>query len=269
MVMDLIQQNFKSTVTPHAAITALRSPQKHIKSMPRAHKPLELTRDNQFVDGDQDIFDVLARQEADKQGLERSIGSTIALLKRSSMMLQDAEATIEEQTQRIENLEKISTIDEASGLLNRRGFAKIFTKEVARTNRGVNDGGLLVMFNLENLHVIRKEHGKEAAHMAIRLITKALESEIRDTDHAGRILDDEFVLLFTDASMEVALTRLQNMALRLNKLSLIWDGMEINVNLSLGLKSFGANERAERIFEAASDDLERNRKGAAKSEKRA
>jgi diguanylate cyclase len=204
----------------------------------------------------------LARQEADKKGLERSIGSTIALLKRSSIMLQDAEARIEEQTQRIEDLETIVTVDEVSGLLNRRGFAKIFAKEVARTNRGLNDGGLLVMFNLENLHVIRKEHGKEAAHMAIRLITKALESEIRDSDHAGRILDDEFVLLFADTSMDLALTRLQNMALRLNKLSLIWDGAEINLNLSLGLKSFGANERAEKIFEAASDDLERNRKGA-------
>ncbi len=263
MVMDQVQQSFKKNIIPPAALTTVRPLKKG-----RASSPLELTRNDGFLNGSQDIFDVLAHQEEGRNALERSIGSTIALLKRSSIMLQDAEETIEQQTQRIQTLEKISTVDEVSGLLNRRGFVQTFYKEVARTNRGANDGGLLVMFNLENLHVIRKKHGKGAAHMAVRLITKALENEIRDMDHAGRLLDDEFVLLFTDTSMDAALTRLQNMAMRLNKLSLIWDGVEINLNLSLGLKSFGASEKAENIFEAASNDLQRNRKGAPQ-EKRA
>jgi hypothetical protein len=60
--------------------------------------------------------------------------------------------------------------------------------------------------------------------------------------------------------MEKALSRLQVMALRLNKLSLIWKNEEIHLSLSLGLKSFKAGERAEQIFKSASDDLSRNRK---------
>lgn len=96
---------------------------------------------------------------------------------------------------------------------------------------------------------------------AVRLIARAFENEIRECDYAGRILDDEFVLLFAETALENALSRLQKMAMRLNKLSLIWDGKEINLNLSLGLRDYTADEDAVKIFESANADLQRNRRG--------
>lgn len=215
----------------------------------------EITRNKGFVEGDFDIFDMLAYQKKERAALESSLNTTIALLERSTEMLHSAENTIN-------TLQSATLVDDISGLLNRRGFFQIFKKEFARMHRKKSEGGLLVVFNLENLKVIREQYGKKAANRAIKLLTKAFEQEIRETDYAGRIMDDEFVLLFMDTNMNEALSRLQNMALRLNKLSLIWEGQEINLNLSLGLKSFTAQDHeAAKIFEAASIDLERNRKG--------
>ncbi len=210
---------------------------------PLSHTPLphgntlELTRDNGFISGTQDIFDVLAR-----------------------IMTQAAEETITAHNERLKRLEDFSGRDSLTGLLNKRGFTKTFAKEVARTNRDLNQGGLLVIFNLENFETITQKYGEKAGIMALQLVTKALSLEIREMDSAARINDNEFVLLFAETSMEKALERLQRMALNLNKLSMIWAHQEIRLNLSLGLKTYSKGAQANDIFQSASDDLERNRK---------
>ena len=119
------------------------------------------------------------------------------------------------------------------------------------------------MFNLENLDSINVKHGQPAADTALRIVAQAVEHEIREMDSAAYIGDNEFVLLFAETSMTYALGRLQNMALRLNRLSLICNDEEVRLNLSLGLKSYEKGSKAAHIFKAASDDLKRNRKSAA------
>lgn len=225
------------------------------------NRQLELTRDPSFVEGTQDIFDILARAHTAETGWEETFGESVNFFERIRSMLQRAEKTITEQDETLKALEKASGMDALTGLLNAGGFSRALTREIARTNRGYNEGGLLVMFCLENLQKIREAHGEEAANTALRLVAQALELEIRDMDLAARAQDDEFVLLFTDTTMGDALERLQNMALRLNRLSLIWHGAEIRISLSLGLKSYEQGAQAEQIFKDASADLKRNRKG--------
>ncbi|MBL4804887.1 MAG: GGDEF domain-containing protein [Alphaproteobacteria bacterium] len=230
-------------------------------------KGLELTRDQSFLDGTHDIFDVLARKGGNdlhpltknKEALQQTIG----FLDRARAMLGAAEQKIKTQAEDIQSLKKLAQIDSVTGLMNTEGFSAALKREIARTNRGLSEGGLLVLFNLENLDAIEKNNGDKAARTALRLVARALESEIRDMDLAARIDEDEFVLLFSDTTMEKALNRLQNMALRLNRLSLIWDGAEIRVSLSLGLKSYEAGDQPDKVFRQASMDLKRNRKGVA------
>lgn len=229
---------------------------------PRASEPetrLELTRDQGFLNGTRDIFDVLARHGGDKKDQTNALSD---LPERARIILKRAEKTILDQDRRLKDLEDMSGIDALTGLLNGRGFAKAFAVEVARTNRGYSEGGLLVIFSLENLEAIQSRHGMDAAEAALNLIARAVEAETRTMDHAARIHGDEFVLLFAETTMEKALDRLQTMALRLNRISLIRDGGEVRLNLSLGLKSYAKGARAEDIFTAASADLDRNRKGA-------
>lgn len=229
------------------------------KTVPKS-KGFELTRDQGFVHDNQDIFDVLARQSLERNTLEQNIGLTFNVLERAKAMLAGAEKTLREQAEKLQILEDASGFDPLTGLLNRRGLVKILIREVARTNRGFNQGGLLVIFSLENLGAICAAHGDDAGDTALRLVAKALEVEIREMDYAARIGTDEFVLLFAETRMDHALSRLQDMALRLGRLSLITGGKEVRINLSLGLKSYGQGDSAQQIFKDANDDLTRNRK---------
>ena len=235
---------------------------KKISSLPKPIGRLELTRDQSFLDGTNDIFDILARENNDQESWEKSMGSTVSFLERAKIMLQTAEKKISEQDKRLKTLENATGVDPLTGLLNRKGFSKALLREIARTNRGYNNGGVLVIFNLDNIDVIARDNGNEAIQTATRLVARALESEIRDMDLAARINDDEFVLLFTDTNMSASLSRLQNMAVRLNRLSLIWNGTEIRINLSLGLKSYEQGSKAEQVLKEASDDLQRNSKAS-------
>ena len=227
-----------------------------------AHKRrLELTREEAFLDGRDDIFDILAGNSQKHNFIKENMGRTVNFLNRAKHMLDSAEQKISEQNARIQDIEKNGDIDLLTGLLNRNGFSKALIREIARTNRGYNDGGLIVIFNFENLKHIQDHEGHKAANTALKLISRALESEIREMDVAARIDDDEFVLLFAETTMSEALSRLQAMALRLNRLSLIWSGEEIRISLSLGLKSFQKGASAETVFKDACTDLNRNRRG--------
>jgi len=245
MASDLIQNQYARKTTPNAKTRGNR---------------LELTREQSFLDGQHDIFDILARHQNDGARLNQNLGTTAQFLERTRVMLHSAEQKVCEQDQQLKTLQGSSETDPLTGLLNRKGFSRALLREVARTNRGYNEGGLMVMFSLENFAKIHSTHGEKAAEHAVTLIANALESEMRDMDLAARTADDEFILLFTDTTMDIALGRLQNMALRLNRLSLVWNEEEIRLNLSLGLKSYQKGDRADAIFQDASNDLNRNRK---------
>jgi len=198
---------------------------------------IELTRHQAFLDGQTDIFDILSR------------GNKTEINKQERVDIYE----------RLSALEEFSELDPVTHIPNSKGFSRALVREIARTNRGLNEGGILVIFSIENYSAILRDYSQEAGDTAARLIARALESEIRDMDLAARIADDEFVLLFSDTSMSSALSRLQHMALRLNRLSLIWDGKEIRLNLSLGLKSYQHGAQPEEVFKEASADLKRNR----------
>lgn len=247
-------------------MTTDRIQNKYEQSM-RAHRvpvrsKLELTREASFVDGHQDIFDVLARrsggQDVAANLLQDNLDETVRYLKRSKDMLENANRTIEEQEARLNELENVSLVDLDTGLLNKSSFAKSLAREIARTNRGYSQGGLLVMFSVENFSALVDIYGEEAGIDASRLVARTLENEIRDMDLAARVSEDEFILLFTDTSMKKALSRLQNMAMRLNRLCLELDGKDIRLSLSLGLKSYEPGSDAANIFDAANTDLKRN-----------
>lgn len=256
MTADTIQSKLaaRRSKTPHLQVPLGRSTQKSRKS-----RPFELTRDEDFLNGQHDIFDVLARHTIEKENWDTRMNAMLSLLNRTRSMLGEAERTAQDLAEKLRYLEDVSGICALTGLLNRVGFSRALLKEVARTNRGLSSGGLLVIFNLENLARIESNYGAKAAESALRIIARALESEIRDMDTAARVQNDEFILLFAHTTMESALSRLQTMASRLNKLSMIWQNHEINMHLSLGLKSFSMGDQADLIFKGASDDLARNR----------
>jgi diguanylate cyclase (GGDEF)-like protein len=181
--------------------------------------------------------------------------STTALLQNALEMIQRAETIIGSQEERIRHLETLVTMDELTGLRNRRGFYEAFTAELGRCERGISSGGLLVLVDLDNFHAVNDIYGHMAGDACLRLVARMLANEIRAMDAAARLGGDEFVLLLSNTTKELAVSRAQDLAWQLNHLSLAWYGDEIPVQASLGLRSYKAGDAANVIFNEADIEL--------------
>jgi len=205
-------------------------------------------------------FSYLEQHEVKKDNWWNSMGSTLTLLKQARRIIVQSEDRIQKQEQRIKTLEELSNSDELTGILNRRGFMHEFEREIDRVNRNKSQGGLLIMIDLDNFKTINDAYGHDAGDAALKLIASTLNSDIRKMDITGRLGGDEFVILFVNTDRKQALERAQFLIKKLNNLSFIWQGEEVPVRASLGLKEYKKGSKAKHIFHAADQSMYENKK---------
>lgn len=174
--------------------------------------------------------------------------------------LNDAQQVIADQQREIMALEKMADTDFLTGLANRRQFERCFKMEIERVNRGKSRGGLFVMIDMDNFKQINDLHGHQAGDECLKKVAKLLEKETRALDVAARLGGDEFVLIFADADAEKAIDRTQEIALKLNRLYLEWNGERIEIRASLGLRPFKKGDSVETVMSAADDTLYEEKK---------
>ena len=216
--------------------------------------------DNGALSGSEQLLGVIARLHHEMgQGSSNAKAhereDLLSMLEDAHFCLARAEDTILRQEKRIADLEALSSTDTLTNILNRRGFFENFERELARVKRGLNEGGLLVMIDLDNFKTINDTYGHSAGDACLKLVAKSLEHQTRPTDFIGRLGGDEFIILLPQVKKTDALKRAQELSIRLNNLSLIWRGHEIAVQASIGLKSFGRNDTIETIIEDADRTL--------------
>lgn len=164
---------------------------------------------------------------------------------------QQSETELSAARDRIAQLEQLATTDDMTGLLNRRGFNDAFERELDRTNRSISEGGLLIMIDLDNFKAINDTYGHAAGDEALKLVSETLKRQIRRMDFAARMGGDEFVILFANAGKNRALDRAQSLALKLNSLVLRWQGSNIPVRASIGVKDYRKGDSLSSVFEEA------------------
>ena len=220
---------------------------------------LELTREDGFLSGAQDIFDLLG--EAGKKDTDKGADvNVMELLRNAYKAISRSEKTISEQKQRINELESMLTFDELTGLSNRRGFFEVFTRELDRAKRSKGEGGLLIMIDIDNFKTINDTYGHPAGDECLRTVGAFLMNEVRAMDTAARLGGDEFILLFPRTNREKAMKRAQQLALRLNSLKAQWKGTDIPIYACVGLRNVAAGDRIEDILEDADAALYEHKK---------
>lgn len=101
---------------------------------------------------------------------------------------------------------ELSTRDDLSRLLNRRGFFSQADKQVRLASRVKQNIGVLYL-DLDNLKRINDQFGHRVGDKAIAALATAIRKVIRESDVAGRIGGDEFVIVML-AEEEEALVKL-------------------------------------------------------------
>lgn len=105
---------------------------------------------------------------------------------------------LEKERQQLEEKNKslnvISTTDEMTGLLNRRGF-QTFGQQAIDLALRIKSYGLVVFGDMDGLKYINDTYGHDMGDIAIKEEAKILKSSFRTSDIVGRLGGDEFAIV--------------------------------------------------------------------------
>lgn len=172
------------------------------------------------------------------------------LLRAALIAVQAAEREISRQKTRINKLESLSITDETTGLLNRRGFQREISRALAASKRG-NTSGILVICDLDGFKAINDRYGHAAGDAVLAQIAELLHQHVRKSDAVGRMGGDEFAILMTDTTAELAAQRAHELEKIINSYLVRFNGETIPVRASFGLSVLHAQATASELYQTA------------------
>jgi diguanylate cyclase (GGDEF)-like protein len=146
------------------------------------------------------------------EGLEKMVEERTRELANRSNELENALRSVKLAS---EKLERLSVMDELTGLYNRRGFITVAKKQVELVKRQESNV-LLVYIDLDGLKHINDNFGHAIGDIAIKTMADILVRAFRQTDIVSRLGGDEFTVLAIDCTIE-DYTKIINRAERMVK----------------------------------------------------
>ncbi|WP_394229505.1 GGDEF domain-containing protein [Shewanella colwelliana] len=133
----------------------------------------------------------------------------------------------------------LATLDELTGITNRRGFCILADKALTMSRRrGLCSS--LVFIDLDSFKPINDQYGHQVGDEALRLFSQQMVDTFRDSDILGRVGGDEFIVLLSDSTMRSAIEAIDRFNLDLNK-SLQREKAPYQLNFSYGVMEIPAD----------------------------
>jgi diguanylate cyclase (GGDEF)-like protein len=132
-----------------------------------------------------------------------------------------------------QQLERLATTDDLTGLCNRRHFLALAADALrwhAREQRPL----ALLIFDIDLFKSINDRFGHDAGDAVIRQVAEVCRSGMHRSDILARIGGEEFVLLLPDTNGEQAAKLAEQLRLLLEATPFIVDGTDIAVTVSIG-----------------------------------
>jgi len=130
--------------------------------------------------------------------------------------------------------------DSLTGLFNRRYMEETLDREVRRAIRR-NRPLSVLMLDLDHFKRYNDRYGHAAGDTVLRRIGTFLHSRIRAEDIACRYGGEEFVVIFPEATLEVAVQRAEEIRAGIKQLKIIHDARALDhITASIGLVSASA-----------------------------
>ncbi len=141
---------------------------------------------------------------------------------------------------RFDELYRLATHDELTGLYNRRMFADISKRAIAASRR-VGRTLSMLFLDLDGFKQVNDTYGHYIGDCLLKEVAARIVSSVRCSETAARLGGDEFIILFESVSH---ISDVENAARRLiESISAPYsiDGKEVRVGASAGISSFPAD----------------------------
>jgi diguanylate cyclase (GGDEF)-like protein len=195
----------------------------------------------------------LALGEEEEQGEgaeEKNITTLVAENVQLRKEYQKVRRLNEELEKSCHQLEQLASLDTLSGLLNRRTLFQRIEIEIERTLRlGLPLTG--IMIDIDHFKRVNDNYGHQCGDMIIRVIGAKLTKSLRKYDYAGRYGGEEFFVVFSNTTADIAATISERFRGDMEETEFDWEGKKFRVMVSIGVAQFNPGESPDRWISRA------------------
>jgi diguanylate cyclase (GGDEF)-like protein len=124
--------------------------------------------------------------------------------------------------------------DRLTGIDSRQAILSALSAEVDRASRYLRP--LTVAFiDIDHLSRINETHGHRVGDFVLRAVAQTLRSNIRGTDSVGRYGGEEFLLIFTETSVDDGAALADKLRQEIERQPFDIDGRSVQVHVSVGI----------------------------------
>jgi diguanylate cyclase len=165
------------------------------------------------------------------------------------------------QQQAHKQLQELSRIDHLTGLYNRGFWERRLIQEFKRFDR-YQLNSTLVMFDIDHFKKVNDTYGHTVGDDVIREVSRALRSQLRDLDIAGRYGGEEFGVILTGTTAEGAAVFAERLRNTIENLVVHSEGQEVKFTISLGINQLDESTPDHRAWiEKADQALYQSKEG--------
>lgn len=144
-----------------------------------------------------------------------------------------------------QELELLASLDPLSGLLNRRTLFQRIEVEIERSLRlSLPLTGLMI--DIDHFKRVNDNYGHPCGDMVIREIGLKLTRTLRKYDYGGRYGGEEFFVLFSNTTSELAFAIAERFRRDVEESKFHWEQESFRLTVSIGVAQFVPGEGAER-----------------------
>lgn len=171
------------------------------------------------------------------------------------------EEKVRQRTMELENANKklkaLSQTDQLTGIYNRRYLDTKLNEELVRCHRYQHPMAVLLM-DIDHFKQFNDQHGHLAGDACLQLIASSISEALRwPNDVVTRYGGEEFCVILPETDSGGALKVAERIRKTICEASFIWQGKQLPVTVSIGVKSVsqGMREEAIEVLKCADDAL--------------
>jgi diguanylate cyclase (GGDEF)-like protein len=133
------------------------------------------------------------------------------------------------------DLRRLASIDELTGVANRRWFTAMASRELERCRR-FNHQLALLMIDVDHFKRVNDTHGHAVGDEVLKAFTRVLEGNLRSVDLLGRLGGEEFAVVLPEADQDAATHTAERLRLAVEALQFPFeDGSVLRITTSVGI----------------------------------
>lgn len=140
---------------------------------------------------------------------------------------------ITEKKEMEKKLEELASIDDLTGVWNRRYFFEIGKNEFLRSKR-YKAYFTIMMIDIDHFKKINDTYGHAAGDEVLKKITSVLKRNLRDVDILARLGGEEFAVLLPNTETQGALIVAERLRKAVESSSVMFENRELRATISIG-----------------------------------